>query len=207
MRSDEQISRSLKLQQKEIVMGVTDISKVKVAAELRHGDGKVEKLADDISKISPAGQEVIAEVLGASIEEDEQVNLQPKSKAEFEQAIRTAQANVLRRKQSLKNAKDMLKDEVEVLDEYESFEEAKTELKAAKDELEAAKIESAAVEHATVEVEDAVAELGSANSVLSDLLVVYAGKFNTRTVEADERRLIELTAKLGKVEVEQLSLF
>nr|DAE94677.1 MAG TPA: hypothetical protein [Caudoviricetes sp.] len=42
---------------------------------------------------------------------------------------------------------------------------------------------------------------------MSDLLVVYSAKFNSRTVDVDERRLIVLTTKLGKVEVEQLSLF
>lgn len=189
-------------------MGVTDISKVEAG-------GKVEDIVEKTKKLSPEGQKAVQMatelIIDANsdfgLEADEQVNLQPKSKSDFEQAIRTAQANVLRRKQALKNAKDMLKDEVEGLDAYAAYEDVKAELKTVKDELEAAKIESASVEHATVEVEDAVAELGSANGILSDLLVVYAGKFNTRTVEADERRLIELTAKLGKVEVEQLSLF
>jgi hypothetical protein len=36
---------------------------------------------------------------------------------------------------------------------------------------------------------------------------ILRAKLKLRTVDVDERRLIVLTAKLGKVEVEQLSLF
>lgn len=177
-------------------MSVTDISKA----------SKVEDLAEKTKQLSPAGQALVGAVLDASAA-DPEINLQPKSKAEYEQSIRLAQARVLREKSKLKTAKDMLKDEVESLDAFADFEEAKTSMAEAKAELEAAKIESGEVEHAQIAVDDAIAAVGTAQSLLSDLLVVYAGKYNTRTVNADQNRLIELTAKLGKVEPEQLTLF
>lgn len=169
---------------------------------------KVQELAEQTLQLSDAGQAVVGAVLDAATQADElEINVDPKTKADFEQSIRLAQARILREKSKLKTAKDMLKDEVEGLDAYEAYEEAKHSAAEAKSELEAAKIESAAVEHATIAVEDAVAEVGSAYQLLSDLLVVYAAKFNSRTVNADQNRLILMTAKLGKVEPEQLSIF
>lgn len=176
---------------------VTDISKV----------NKVEELAEKTKKLSPEGQAVVGAVLDAAVAEDAEINLQPKSKADFEQSIRLAQARVLREKSKLKIAKDMLKDEVEGLDAFADYEDAKHAAAEAKSELEAAKIESGQVEHAQIAVDDAVANVGAAQQMISDLLVVYSAKFNSRTVNADQNRLILMTAKLGKVEPEQLSIF
>lgn len=179
-------------------MGVTDISKATSPQDL----------ADRVEKLSPKEQTVVKAVLNATIAEDEaEINLQPKSKADFEQSIRLAQARVLREKSKLKIAKDMLKDEVEGLDAFADYEDAKHAAAEAKSELEAAKIESGQVEHAQIAVDDAVANVGAAQQMISDLLVVYSAKFNSRTVNADQNRLILMTAKLGKVEPEQLSIF
>lgn len=117
-------------------------------------------------------------------DEPAEVNVQPKSREEFLNAIYLAHSNILRAKLKLRTAKENREDLVGI-----------------------AISESPAVRSADEELEAAVADLGLAQKVMSDLLVVYSAKFNSRTVDVDERRLIVLTAKLGKVEVEQLSLF
>lgn len=168
---------------------------------------KVQELAEQTLELSDDGQQVVKSVLDASLQDEPEINVDPKTREQFEQSIRLAQARVLREKNKLKTAKDMLKDEVEGLDAFEEYEAAKHSAAEAKAELDAAKIESAAVEHAQIEVDNAVGGVGAAQQLLSDLLVVYSAKFNSRTVNADQNRLILMTAKLGKVEPEQLSIF
>ena len=138
-------------------------------------------------------------------DEPADVNVEPKSREEFLNAIYLAHSNILRAKLKLRTAKENREDLVGDLEEKQDLDDLKSQVRSARDKL--AISESPAVRSADEELEAAVADLGLAQKVMSDLLVVYSAKFNSRTVDVDERRLIVLTAKLGKVEVEQLSLF
>lgn len=140
-------------------------------------------------------------------DEPAEVNVQPKSREEFLSAIYSAHSNILRAKLKLRTAKENREDLVGDLEEKQDLDDLRSQVRSARDKLAIAISESPAVRSADEELEAAVADLGLAQKVMSDLLVVYSAKFNSRTVDVDERRLIVLTAKLGKVEVEQLSLF
>ena len=133
-------------------------------------------------------------------DEPAEVNVQPKSREEFLNAIYLAHLNILRAKLKLRTAK-------ENREEKQDLDDLRSQVRSARDKLAIAISESPAVRSADEELEAAVADFGLAQKVMSDLLVVYSAKFNSRTVDVDERRLIVLTAKLGKVEAEQLSLF
>lgn len=146
-------------------------------------------------------------VLEIPPEDFQEVNLAPKSQDEYLVSIRAAQANVLRAKAQLKVKKEMLADGIDELPEKKELNQLKADIKLAKTDLDAAIVESEDISRLQDEVEDSVAELSAAQATLSDLLVVYSAKFNSRTVMADQNRLIIMTAKLGKVEPEQLSLF
>ena len=140
-------------------------------------------------------------------DEPAEVNVQPKSREEFLNAIYLAHSNILLAKLKLRTAKENREDLVGDLEEKQDLDDLKSQVRSARDKLAIAISESPAVRSADEELEAAIADLGLAQKVMSDLLVVYSAKFNSRTVDVDERRLIVLTTKLGKVEVEQLSLF
>lgn len=130
-------------------------------------------------------------------------------KEDFLQAIRNAQADIMRARSEEQAAKEMLKEEIEQLDAWIDHESAKEEVKRTRDELNAQKTESAEVETAQENYDDKSEAVARAKAIMSDLLVLYAAKFNSKTVEVErtQPRLILLSAKLGKVEPEQLNLF
>lgn len=172
---------------------------------------KVAELAEKTKQLSPAGQEIVGmaaagEFTGAN---GQSLSVRLASKDDMLQAIRNANADIARARAEEKAAKEMLNEEIEQLDGWIDHESAKEEVKRTKDELEAQKLESAAVETAAENHEDKKSELASKRALLSDLLVLYAAKYNSKTVEVEREqpRLIILSAKVGKVEPEQLALF
>ena len=192
---------------------VTDISKV----------NKVEDLAEKTKKLSPEAQKIVREVTQITIDSDTDfgvseprdiesplsINVQLAKKDEFIQAIRNVSADILRAKAEERAAKEMLNEEIEQLDGWTTHEEAKEEAARTNAELKAQMIESEEVETATENYQEKSDTLARHKAILSDLLVLYAAKFNSKTVEVEREqpRLILLSAKIGKVEVEQLRLF
>lgn len=138
------------------------------------------------------------------------ITTQLSSKDDFLQAIRNASREIAIRKQEWKTAKEMEAEEVEQLDEWIEAESASDTLKAAREKLKTAKLKSEEVQDAADTTADKKAALDLQRQIRSDLLVLYAAKFNRRTAEAiepGENRRIILSAKVGKVEPEQLGLF
>lgn len=138
------------------------------------------------------------------------ITTQMSSKEDFLTAIRDASRQIAIRKQEWKTAKEMEAEEVEQLDEWIEAESANDTLKAAREKLKTAKLKSEEVQDAADTTADKKAALDLQRQIRSDLLVLYAAKFNRRTAESikpGENRRIILSAKVGKVEPEQLGLF
>lgn len=138
------------------------------------------------------------------------IDTQLARKEDFLEAIRKASREIAIAKQAWKTAKEMEAEEVEQLDEWLETESAADELKALKEKLKTAKLNSEAVQDAADTTADKKDALDLQRQIRSDLLVLYAAKFNRRTAEAiepGENRRIVLSAKVGKVEPEQLGLF
>jgi len=137
------------------------------------------------------------------------IGVQLASKDDFIQAIRNTQADIIRAKSEERAAKEMLDEEVEQLDGWIENQQAKEEVKRTRDELKAQMAESGEVETATENYEEKSDALARHRAIMSDLLVLYAAKFNSKTVEVEREqpRLILLSAKIGKVEPEQMRLF
>lgn len=137
------------------------------------------------------------------------LGVQLASKDDFIQAIRNTQADIVRAKSEERAAKEMLNEEIEQLDGWIDRQSAREELKRAADELKAQMIESEQVESAEDNHQEKADDLARHRAIMSDLLVLYAAKFNSKTVEVEREqpRLILLSAKIGKVEPEQLRLW
>lgn len=138
------------------------------------------------------------------------ITTQMTSKEDFLTAIRNASREIAIAKQDWKTAKEMEAEEVEQLDAWLEAESAADEARAKKELLKTAKLNSEAVQDAADRTADKKAALDLQRQIRSDLLVIYAAKFNRRTAEAiepGENRRIVLSAKVGKVEPEQLGLF
>lgn len=138
------------------------------------------------------------------------ITTQMSSKDDFLTAIRNASREIAIRKQEWKTAKEMEAEEVEQLDEWLEAESAADTLKAARELLKTAKLKSEEVQDAADKTATAKEALSLQRQIRSDLLVIYAAKFNRRTaesIEPGENRRIVLSAKVGKVEPEQLGLF
>lgn len=138
------------------------------------------------------------------------ITTQLSSKGDFLNAIRNASREIARAKQDWRTAKDMEAEEVEGLDEWLESQSAADEAKAKKELLKTAKLGSDEVCEAVERTADKKAVLDLQRKIRSDLLVLYAAKFNRRTaesIEPGENRMILLSAKVGKVEPEQLGLF
>lgn len=179
-------------------MPITDISKVEISKDgIKATDGLGVEEPRDVRSVGSI------EDSGASL------NVRLAKQEDFLQAIRNAVADVTRARGDVRVAREMLKEEIEQLDAWVDHEAAKEAVKRATDELEAQKAESAEVEQATDTLDTKQTDLAAKQALLSDLLVLYAAKFNSKTVEVEQRqpRLILLSAKLGKVEPEQLRLF
>ncbi len=138
------------------------------------------------------------------------ITTQLSSKEDFLNAIRNASRQIAIKKQEWKTAKEMEAEEIEQLDEWIDAESAKEEAAAKRELLKTAKLKSETVQDAADKTADAKAAVDLQRKIRSDLLVLYAAKFNRRTaesIEPGENRLIILSAKVGKVEPEQLGLF
>lgn len=168
-------------------------------------------ISDGESSVTIGGDD--AGIFGASEPRDVSspysVGVQLASKDDFIQAIRNAQADIIRAKSEERAAKEMLDEEVEQLDGWIENQQAKEEVKRTRDELKAQMAESGEVETATENYEEKSDALARHRAIMSDLLVLYAAKFNSKTVEVEREqpRLILLSAKIGKVEPEQMRLF
>ena len=137
------------------------------------------------------------------------IGVQLASKDDFIQAIRNTQADIIRAKSEERAAKEMLDEEIEQLDGWIENQQVREEVKRTRDELKAQMAESGEVETATENYEEKSDALARHRAIMSDLLVLYAAKFNSKTVEVEREqpRLILLSAKIGKVEPEQMRLF
>jgi hypothetical protein len=138
------------------------------------------------------------------------ITTQLSSKDDFLTAIRNASREIAIAKQAWKTAKELEAEEVEQLDEWLDAESATEAARAAREKLKTAKLSSEAVQDAADRTADKKAVVDLQRQIRSDLLVIYAAKFNRRTAEAiepGENRRIILSAKVGKVEPEQLGLF
>jgi hypothetical protein len=165
---------------------------------------------------TPGGPEVETTVgelgeLGNKIRRREVgINVQLAKREDILTAIRNASREIARAKQDWKTAKEMEAEIVEGMDEWLDVEQTKDSLKMKREALKTAMLASDEVQDATERVADKKAVLDLQRQIRSDLLVIYAAKFNTRTaesIEPGENRIIILKASVGKVEPEQLGLF
>lgn len=172
-----------------------------MAKSVTISDGKSEVVIDEHSDFGTSEPREVSSPLS--------IGVQLAKQDDFLQAIRNTQADIIRARAEEVAAKEMLNEEIEQLDGWIDHEAAKEEVKRARDELAAQKAESEAVETAQENYDEKSEAVARHKAILSDLLVLYAAKFNSKTVEVERQqpRLILLSAKLGKVEPEQLRLF
>lgn len=179
------------LRKTKVTIGTGDGHEVETT--LGEMDDVTKRLQDNDRLVSPLG-----------------IGTQLASKDDYLQAIRNASREIARAKQDWKTAKEMEAEAVEHLDEWLEAESAKEEAAAAREKLKTAKLNSDEVCEASERTADKKAVLDLQRQIRSDLLVLYAAKFNRRTaesIEPGENRLIIMSAKVGKVMPEQLGLF
>lgn len=180
-----------------------ELRKAKVTIGTGDGD-EVETTLGDMDDLSKRLKD------GDRLQSPLGITTQLSSKEDFLNAIRNASREIARAKQDWKTAKEMEAEEVESLDEWIEAESAKDEAKAAREALKTAKLASDEVCEAMERTLDKKAVVDLQRQIRSDLLVLYAAKFNRRTaesIEPGENRLIIIKATVGKVMPEQMGLF
>lgn len=165
---------------------------------------------------TPGGPEVettvgeLADLPNKMRRREASINVQLASKDTMLKAIRDASREIARARHDYKTAKEMETEVVEEMDEWLEAQSATDTARAKRETLKAAKLAGDDVCEAVERTADKKAVLDLQRQIRSDLLVIYAAKFNTRTaesIEPGENRRIVLSAKVGKIEPEQLGLF
>lgn len=175
-------------------------------AQVTISDGETEVITT-VGELGELGKSIARK---PALDPDSNVGIttQLATKEQLLEAIRQAINDVAVAKSRLITAKQMRQDEVENLDEWLAVEEIKADLKMKNEALKQAVLQDDNVLQADEKVAEEVEKVGHHKAILSALLVLYAAKFNSKTVEVEgENRLIILSAKIGKVEPEQLMLF
>lgn len=181
----------------------TKLRKTKVTIGTGDGD-EVETTLGDLDDMSKGRRR------GVDPDSNVGITTQLASKGDFLTAIRNASREIARAKQDWRTAQEMEAEVVEALDEWLDLESAKGEVKAKRELFKTASLADDDVCEATERTADKKGTLDLQRKIRSDLLVLYAAKFNRRTaesIEPGENRLIILSAKVGKIEPEQMELF
>lgn len=158
---------------------------------------KIEKLASDIKKLSPAGQELVGMVLDLS-EETKTID-----------TIRACAREIDATEQSIKTAREMAKEIVEGLLENEDVIEAKGVLEMKQEVLKAALLRNAKYNDLMERLAGLNEQLKDDKEVLSNALLLHYKQTGERQVEVNDHmaREVLLTGKLGKEQKYQTSLF
>lgn len=165
---------------------------------------------------TPGGPEVettvgeLADLPNKMRRRDASINVKMANQDTMITAIRDASREIAKARHDLKIAKELEAEAIEDLEEYSDVQETADSLRVKRDALKTAKLANNDVCFASEKVADKKAVLDLQRQIRSDLLVIYAAKFNTRTaesIEPGENRRIVLSAKVGKIEPEQLGLF
>lgn len=163
---------------------------------------KVEKLAKDIKKLSPAGQAAVGIIIdhtGIHTEAGDQIQTSLVSKHEMLDMINDADWKMAEQKGKVRVAEEIAQDELESMPEWKAYDEAEKAFATAKEKLRVATLGNGKLNNQREKVHQEKLELKSRREILSGLLVRYAADYRVQSVEVDDaNRVIVLSGRIGR---------
>jgi hypothetical protein len=163
---------------------------------------KVEKLAKDIKKLSPAGQAAVGIIIdhtGIHTEAGDKIQTSIVSKHEMLDMINDADWKMAEQKGKVRVAEEIAQDELESMAEWKAYDEAEKAFATAKEKLRVATLGNGKLNNQREKVHQEKLELKSRREILSGLLVRYAADYRVQSVEVDDaNRVIVLSGRIGR---------
>lgn len=163
---------------------------------------KVEKLAKDIKKLSPAGQAAVGIIIdhtGIHTEAGDKIQTSIVSKHEMIDMINDADWKVAEQKNKVKTAEDMRDDMIEAMPEFKVMEAAQKAHDVAKERFRIACLSNGDLNNQKETVAQEKKELKFRRDIISQLIVRYIADYRVMSVEAhDAPRVLVVTGKIGR---------